>query len=185
MVLRLSFKNYVSETFYTKDVRNFVNFFWNVRKANIYKISQSFCECEMQNLKFRIRIRMQIFDISPKLYKILQNVMKLYTIIHNYTHCYEILLIDAKCKKLKFRSSHLHVKVICIYEFAKKSSFAHPCSIILNMLLFSTERHLERVHGEEHVHLPSRAQHANHWWHFLLHIQVYAQVQQHFHIRVS
>ena len=47
---------------YFKDVRNFVNFFWNVRKAIIYEISQSFCECEMQNLKFRIR--MQIYYTS-------------------------------------------------------------------------------------------------------------------------
>ena len=112
-----------------KDVRNFVIFFWNVRKAIIYEMSQSFCEC----------IRMQIFDIK-KFGKMFWNYIQLYTILHNYTHCYEMLQIDAKfrishsnakCKKVKFRICMRKSYVtFSIYEFVKKnSSFAHPCTL--------------------------------------------------------
>jgi methylmalonyl-CoA mutase N-terminal domain/subunit len=40
-----------------------------------------------------------------------------------------------------------------------------------------SERHSERVHGAQHLHLPARAQHAHHWRHHRVHEPEHAQVQ--------
>ena len=46
------------------------------------------------------------------------------------------------------------------------------------------ERHPQGVHGPQHLHLPARAEHADHRRHLRLHLGRHAEVQQHQHQRL-